>query len=64
MFFIDGLVPFCNNCIDKELRAHEWDWAYVDKMCQMADIPFIPKEWERLREMSDQEVFYRYAQVF
>ena len=64
MFFIDGLVPFCNNCIDKELRAHEWDWAYVDKMCQMADIPFVPKEWERLREMSDQEVFYRYAQVF
>jgi hypothetical protein len=33
-------------------------------MCQMADIPFVPKEWERLREMNGQEVFYRYARIF
>jgi hypothetical protein len=30
----------------------------------MADIPFVPKEWERLREMTEQEVFYRYATIF
>jgi hypothetical protein len=30
----------------------------------MADIPFVPKEWEKLREMNENEVFYRYAQVF
>jgi hypothetical protein len=30
----------------------------------MADIPFVPKEWERLREMSEQDVFHRYASVF
>ena len=33
-------------------------------MCQMADIPFVPKEWERLREMTEREVFYRYATIF
>ena len=63
-YFTDGTIPFCNDCIDKDLAAHDWDWDYIDKMCQMADIPFVPKEWERLREMNDQEVFYRYASIF
>ncbi len=64
LFFPDGVIPMCNDCVDHELAAHDWEWDYVDKMCQMADIPFVPKEWERLREMTDQEVFYRYATIF
>lgn len=63
-FFADGVVPMCNDCIDKDLAAHNWEWDYIDKMCQMSDIPFIPKEWERLREMTEQEVFYRYSTIF
>lgn len=64
LFFPDGTIPMCNDCVDKELAAHDWDWDYIDKMCQMADIPFVPKEWERLREMSEREVFHRYATIF
>lgn len=64
LFFPDGTIPMCNDCVDHELAAHDWDWDYIDKLCQMADIPFVPKEWERLREMTEQEVFYRYATVF
>jgi hypothetical protein len=64
LFFPDGTIPTCNDCVDRELAAHDWDWDYIDKLCQMADIPFVPKEWERLREMTEQEVFYRYATVF
>lgn len=64
LFFPDGMITICNDCIDKELAEHDWDWAYVDKLCQMADIPFVPKEWERLREMTETEVFYRYATIF
>jgi hypothetical protein len=63
-FFADGVIPMCNDCVDKDLAVHDWDWEYVDKMCQMADIPFVPKEWERLREMTEQEVFFRYATIF
>lgn len=63
-FFPDGTIPMCNDCVDHELAAHDWDWDYIDKLCQMADIPFVPREWERLREMTEQEVFYRYATVF
>lgn len=64
LFYPDGVIPMCNDCVDRQLAAHDWDWEYVDKMCQMADIPFVPKEWERLREMTEQEVFYRYATIF
>ena len=63
-FFPDGAISLCNDCIDQELAAHDWEWDYIDKLCQMADIPFVPREWERLREMNDQEVFYRYATIF
>lgn len=64
LFFPDGTISMCNDCVDHELAAHDWDWEYIDKLCQMADIPFVPREWERLREMTEQEVFYRYATVF
>ena len=64
LFFPDGTISICNDCIDKELMQHDWNWDYVDKLCQMADIPFEPKEWERLREMNEHEVFYRYATIF
>ena len=64
LFFPDGVIPMCNDCVDKELRANNWDWDYIDKMCQMADIPFVPKEWEKLRDMTESDVFYRYACLF
>jgi hypothetical protein len=63
-FYPDGTIPMCNDCVDKELAAHGWDWDYIDKMCQMADIPFVPREWERLRQMTEREVFFRYATIF
>jgi hypothetical protein len=64
LFFPDGTLTICDDCIDRSLAANNWDWAYINKLCQMADIPFVPKEWERLREMGDSEVFHRYASIF
>jgi hypothetical protein len=64
LFYPDGVIPMCNDCVDREIVAHGGDWDYIDKLCQMADIPFVPKEWERLCEMNEQEVFYRYATIF
>lgn len=64
-FIQDGVLPLCDECINKYLAAHNYDWAAIDKICQFANIPFIPKEWERLRELtSDTEVFHKYAEVF
>lgn len=64
LFFADGVVPVCNDCIDGILANENDSWATVDKVCQLADIPFVPKEWERLKEMDETNVFYRYANIF
>lgn len=64
LFFTDGVVPVCNDCIDGILAESDDSWDAIDKVCQMADIPFVPKEWERLKEMDETNVFYRYATIF
>lgn len=62
--FADGFAPLCNSCIQQELIAKEWQWSAVDKLCQCLDIPFLPKEFERLRDINGDNVFPIYAQIF
>lgn len=64
LFFPDGVVPVCNDCIDGIIAEKDDSWGIIDKVCQLADIPFVPKEWERLKEMDETNVFYRYANIF
>lgn len=64
LFYPDGVIPVCNDCIDGILAMQDDSWEVVDKVCQLADIPFVPKEWERLKEMDETNVFYRYATIF
>ena len=63
-FYPDGVLPTCNDCIDRRIDAQGGDWNFIDKLCQMADIPFIHKEWENIYEMNHSGAFYRYAQIF
>lgn len=65
IFYKDGYLPICNSCVTNYLKDNNFDWRAVDKICQWADIPFIPKEWEKLKEMNDENsVFGIYANVF
>ena len=64
IFYPDGVIPVCNDCIDKMIDEHGADWQFIDKLCQMADIPFVPKEWETIAEMNTSGAFYKYAQIF
>lgn len=64
IFYNDGSLPICNSCVEDFLSAHDFDWKYVNKLCQWADIPFVPKEWERLYEMNGPKTFGIYAEVF
>jgi hypothetical protein len=43
------------------IREHDGDWDFVDEICQMANIPFVPKEWENIAEMNPRGAFYKYA---
>ena len=64
IFYSDGSLPICNSCIETYLIDVDFSWREVDKLCQWADIPFVPREWERLREMNGDKVFGVYAEVF
>lgn len=64
IFYPDGSLPICNSCIADYLEQYEFDWHYVNKLCQWADVPFVPKEWERLHDMNGNDVFGVYAEVF
>lgn len=64
IFYADGALPICNSCIETYLVDVDFNWREVDKLCQWADIPFVPKEWERLHEMNGDQVFAVYAEVF
>lgn len=64
IFYSDGALPICNSCIADYLEARDFDWEAVNKVCQWADIPFVPREWERLHELNGNDVFAVYAEVF
>lgn len=63
-FYKDGYLPICNSCIEEYLVENNFNWEAVDKVCQYADIPFVPSEFERLHEMNGDKVFPVYAKVF
>lgn len=64
LFYPDGAIPICNDCIEHMIEQHDGSWDFVDKLCQLADIPFVPREWVRLSDMDPNNVFYRYANIF
>ena len=64
IIYADASLPICNSCIESYLVDVDFNWKEVDKICQWADIPFVPKEWERLRAMNGDKVFGVYAEVF
>ena len=64
LFYPDGYLPMCTDCIKQLLIEHNFDWDLVDKLCRYADIPFIPAEFERLHESNGDNVFQVYADVF
>lgn len=64
LFYPDGVIPICNDCMDRMLEQQNYSWEFMDKMCQMADIPFVPSEFERLKEMTTSDLFHRYATIF
>ena len=66
IFYKDSHLPVCNGCISEFLEEAEWNWEAIDKVCQWADIPFIPKEFERISELNPDKrsVWPIYARVF
>ena len=64
VFFPDGYLPICNDCLCAILEERDFEWDIVDKICQYADIPFIPDKFEELHQIHGNNVFPIYAEIF
>ena len=65
-FFPGGLLNICNSCLDLMIRSTkpEERWDKVNKICQWADIPFLPQEWEKVYSGNENNWFYNYCKIF
>ena len=64
LFFPDGYLPLCNRCVENILLENEYNWKIIDKFCQYADIPFVPEQFEKIKNMNQDNVFSTYAALF
>ena len=64
LFFPDGYLPLCNKCVENILLENEYNWKIIDKFCQYIDIPFVPEQFEKIKEMNQDNVFSTYATLF
>ena len=63
-FYADGHAPICNACLKGHLIKEKWNWDAVDKLCQMFNLPFIPKKFEELHSIHLDDCFPIYAKFF
>ena len=61
-----GSLPICRTCIDKIIAAAPEDkrWNQVDKLCQWADVPFVPAQWQKIYDGGAKDAFGRYMSIF
>lgn len=60
-----GRAPICNKCATADLIAHSFSWDYIDLLCRSLDIPFLPKEVERVRAAAGDDAFWTtYTKIF
>lgn len=65
IFYADHHIPICHGCVTDYLRETDFSWEAIDKLCQWADIPFIVREWTRLRELNNDDTIWSvYSRVF
>ncbi len=59
----DGRCEWCNKCITEYLEEQEYSWDVVDAFCRDLDIPFVPRQFEEIRERNKVQPFILYAQL-
>lgn len=61
-----GSLPICRDCLAKMIAAapEEERWNVVDKICQWADVPFIPGEWQKIYFANGKNAIGMYMAIF
>lgn len=57
------VFPVCRNCVNEYLRENDDNWEAIDKLCRTLDIPFIPKEVEKMHKKISLDYFFSYAKL-
>lgn len=63
---LNGSIPICRKCIANYIagRDEQSRWNAVNKLCQLADIPFIPIEFEKMYQAHGTDAFGNYCYIF
>lgn len=63
---LNGTMPICRKCIAKEIggKTETERWNVVNKLCQLADIPFVPEEFEKVYKAHGTDAFGTYCYMF
>lgn len=62
-----GSLPICRQCLAKQIDTAYSDgegWDMIDKICQWADVPFIPEYWEKMYEGHGRDAIGVYISTF
>lgn len=59
-----GVIDICGQCVTEYLKEKDYSWEEVDRLCRYADIPFIPREFERIKKMNPDGAFLTYSELF
>lgn len=64
IFYKDGFLPHCISCFNIYLGEEELNWDRFDKICQLADFPFVPAELIKAQEIDPINYLIVYAKNF
>lgn len=61
-----GSLPICRECLAKMISSapEKERWNIIDKICQWADVPFLPGEWEKLYQANGKDTLGVYIAIF
>lgn len=65
--FHNGSLPICRECIGKMISDEKDEtkkWNLINKLCQWADIPFVPAEWDKIYCTKGKDAFGIYCSIF
>lgn len=63
---LNGAMPICRQCIANQIagKADYERWNTVNKLCQLADVPFVPEEFEKMYQAHGTDAFGTYCAIF
>lgn len=63
----NGTLPICRKCLAKQLETAKAEgklWNVADKICQWADVPFLPEQFEEIYQQKGRDAMGAYCSIF